>query len=594
MRPPPQKRRKDGPSGRDADAEPSAGATLALASRGDDTRGDVPFGNEPFAPHCKRAADLVRRYPDQPDVLSLQQVLASQVTRVALPKALALEDKGVVAGWRRFREYEAEVASLRGVCQRKLREAIMLSTLQVQSLEHLADHEQVNIMFFDPTWGKNGDEKNVGQRCYTYVVRDVYQEAAAIGVISADDALRLSEGQFVADTMPFAMDVSRNGKRLRPHVELLRLCSDEEELRDKLLDTHHKAVTAAIWTLTRARRLMGEATCIVGWGLEGSEFAIRLGQETGGDYLGSLFHPEQLKNAKQDVLKLLEAGRDVAILSHAGMLCCQHVFQSIAYFRDVTLYREMTLFLEYYNKNSAAYQMLREARSKIQTERWLDDRFREKVMKGVAEYWASPAGIARRKEMSEHMSEYMKKAHADGAFDAVYARRDAEALEKDATLEAEGPAGVKKAERRKSNRKHAETSRKRARDGAEALAREAAELTGRGATLLGRLGRGGSKVLDDDVDDGDEYGGRLEEDDYQAGAAALAAMRAKKKKTPEDKEAIKKASDALSAIRTRARKRASLDKLRRRVALLRNRVADLGEELVAVLEEKLRARAAAA
>ena len=161
---------------------------------------------------------------------------------------------------------------MRGVCQRKLREAIMLSTLQVESLEHLADHGQVNIMFFDPTWGKNGDEKNVGQRCYTYVVRDVYQEAAAIGVISADDALRLSEGQFVADTMPFAMDVSRNGKRLRPHVELLRLCSDEEELRDKLLDTHHKAVTTAVWTLARARRLMGKATCIVGWGLEGSEF----------------------------------------------------------------------------------------------------------------------------------------------------------------------------------------------------------------------------------------------------------------------------------------------------------------------------------
>ena len=208
VRPPPQKRKKDGPSGRDADAEPSAGATLALASRGDDTRGDVPFANEPFAKHCKRAADLVKQYPDQPDVLSLGQVLASQVTRVGLPKALALKDAGVVAGWGRFREYEAEVASLRRVCERKLGERIMLSTLQVESLEHLADHVQVNIMFFDPTWGKNGDEKNVGQRCYTYVVRDVYQEAAAIGVISADDALRLSEGQFVADTMPFAMDVS--------------------------------------------------------------------------------------------------------------------------------------------------------------------------------------------------------------------------------------------------------------------------------------------------------------------------------------------------------------------------------------------------
>ena len=383
VRPPPQKRKKDGSSGRDADAEPSAGATLALASRGDDTRGDVPFGNEPFAPHCRRAALIVKQYPDQPDVLSLQQVLASQVTRVALPKALALKDAGVVAGWGRFREYEAEVASLRGVCQQKLGERIMLSTLQVESLEHLADHVQVNIMYFDPTWGKNGDEKNVGQRCYTYVVRRVYEEAAAIGVISADDALRLSEGQFVADTMPFAMDVSRGGTRLRPHAELLRLCSDEEELRDKLLDAHHKAVTAAVWTLAHARRLMGKDTCIVGWGLEGSEFAIGLGQKTDGDYLGSFYHPEQLTNAKQDVSKLLEAGRDVAILSHTGMTCCQHVFQSIACFRDVTLYREMTLFVEYYDKNSVAYQMLREARSKASAERWLDDRYREKVIKGM-------------------------------------------------------------------------------------------------------------------------------------------------------------------------------------------------------------------
>ena len=263
----------------------------------------------------------------------------------------------------------------------------MLSTLQVESLEHLAYHEQVNIMFYDPTWGKNGDEKNVGQRCYTYVVRRVYGEAAAIGVISADDARRLSEGQLVADTIPFAMDVSRGGTRLRPHAELLRLCSDEEELRDKLLDTHHKAVTAAIWTLTRARRLMGKDTCIVGWGLEGSEFAIRLGQKTDGDYLGSLYHPEQLTNAKQDVSKLLEAGRDVAILDHAGMTCCQHVFQSIAYFRDVTLFREMTLFLEYYDKNSVGYQLLREARSKASEELWLDDEYREKVIKGLKKFW---------------------------------------------------------------------------------------------------------------------------------------------------------------------------------------------------------------
>ena len=80
---------------------------------------------------------------------------------------------------------------------------------------------------------------------------------------------------------------------------------------------------------------------------------------------------------------MLKAGRDVAILDHAGMTCCQHVFQSIAYFRDITLYREMTLFVEYYKKNSAAYQLLREARSNASAERWLDDRYREKVIKGM-------------------------------------------------------------------------------------------------------------------------------------------------------------------------------------------------------------------
>ena len=167
---------------------------------------------------------------------------------------------------------------------------------------------------------------------------------------------------------------------------------------------------------------MGKATCIVGWGGEGSEFAIGLGQATDGDYLGSLYHPEQLTNAKQDVSKLLEAGRDVAILGHAGMLCCQHVFQSIAYFRDITLYREMTLFLEYYVKNSVAYQMLREARSKASEELWLDDRYREKVMKGIAEYWASPAGIARRKELSEQMLEYW--ASDEGVERREYQRTD--------------------------------------------------------------------------------------------------------------------------------------------------------------------------
>ena len=123
---------------------------------------------------------------------------------------------------------------------------------------------------------------------------------------------------------------------------------------------------------------------------------------------------------------------------------------------------------------------------------------------------------------------------------------------------------------------------KRKKEKAEALAREEAQLTERGNELLGRLGCGGSKVLDDDDDDGDKYGGRLEKDDYRAGAAALAALQAKKVKTPADKEAIGKAVGALSAIRRRACKKVEAEKAEQRVEALRVRVAKLDAELGAL------------
>ena len=173
----------------------------------------------------------------------------------------------------------------------------------------------------------------------------------------------------------------------------------------------------------------------------------------------------------------------------------------------------------------------------------------------------------------------MKDAHEKGAYDAVYERRDAEARAKNAVLLTKGPTGVAKVKERKKNCKTADLSRKRKKRQEDGLVQKLALLTEEGVALLGRLGSGGSKLLDDDDDDGDEYGGRLEEDDYLAGAAALQALRAKKDKTPADKEAIRKANDALSKIRTRARKKASLDKLRLRVDLLRIRVAELDEEL---------------
>ena len=96
--------------------------------------------------------------------------------------------------------------------------------------------------------------------------------------------------------------------------------------------------------------------------------------------------------------------------------------------------------------------------------------------------------------------------------------------------------------------------------------------------MLVDLGRGGSNILDDDGDDGDEFGGHL---DIEADEEALEAL----VKAKADPLVIKRKRNAIAAKKTAARKKASLDKARRRVALLEIRVAEL--------EKELRAQAAA-
>ena len=156
------------------------------------------------------------------------------------------------------------------------------------------------------------------------------------------------------------------------------------------------------------------------------------------------------------------------------------------------------------------------------------------------------------------------------------ARRAVAARTVDAALKDKGRAGAKKAKKREANRGYADASYKRKKLGAEALARGEAGLVKRVAGLLVDLGRGGSKVLDDDGDDGDEFGGLLKTKGYKADVAALARLEADENT---DALTIKRKRNAIASKRTKARKKASLDKARRRVALLKIRVEALEEEL---------------
>ena len=150
-----------------------------------------------------------------------------------------------------------------------------------------------------------------------------------------------------------------------------------------------------------------------------------------------------------------------------------------------------------------------------------------------------------------------------------------------------------KADSREKDIDRCKKNRKRKKEGKKAVAREETELKEWILMLRERLGNGATKIVLC-VFVRDKYGGLLETKDYKADVAELAKLEAKRGKTPEDEKAFARKKNAMEGKRSRARKKASLDKLRLRVDLLRIRVAELGEELVEVLEEELRARAAAA
>ena len=163
----------------------------------------------------------------------------------------------------------------------------------------------------------------------------------------------------------------------------------------------------------------------------------------------------------------------------------------------------------------------------------------------------------------------MEDAHADGAYDEVYARRRAEAEARRKALRDEGPAGAAKADSIKKNVEAQKERRKRKRTAADALALKEAQLTERGAALLVKLERGGSTELDDDgaVE-------LLDKDAFREDKEAIKAIVAEK-----EREKDKKKRKAIGMRETRARQALATKALQRRVALLEIRVAKLEEEL---------------
>ena len=170
----------------------------------------------------------------------------------------------------------------------------------------------------------------------------------------------------------------------------------------------------------------------------------------------------------------------------------------------------------------------------------------------------------------------MKKAYADGAFDALHARRRAEAEAGYAALRDEGEAGAAKADKRESDRDAQKRCSKRKKAAADALALDLTQLTEEGVALLGRLGCGPEKLRLGD----DDAGEIKDRNDIRKDREAIEALvNAKTRGEAVDAKEISRKRAALKEKERRARKKAKLEKDQERAKALPGRVAELEKEV---------------
>jgi len=183
--------------------------------------------------------------------------------------------------------------------------------------------------------------------------------------------------------------------------------------------------------------------------------------------------------------------------------------------------------------------------------------------------------VATLAELTELTEEETAALIAKGGRAVESARRAFVARATDVALETKGPAGAKKTKRRQQDREYSEDYRKQKKAKVEGLVQDEAQLTEECVALLGRLGCGGSPVLDDD----DAAGEIIDRDDIREDEEALQDLvDAKNRGAAVDAKEIKRKRGALTAKRGRARKKAKLEKDQLRVKALEGRVGELEKE----------------
>lgn len=132
---------------------------------------------------------------------------------------------------------------------------------------------------------------------------------------------------------------------------------------------------------------MGKEAVLVGWGKFGGKLADALAGIPHVTHVGTVCHMETFRRMNSNVAKAVEDGLYVPVVKRDDVLRCQTVMETALKLRGAVLKQPFIVFQELYDPNSVVYEALRAENSRKMIERWKDDKFRAKVIKGMVRAW---------------------------------------------------------------------------------------------------------------------------------------------------------------------------------------------------------------
>mmetsp|Transcript_28155 Transcript_28155/g.91073 ORF Transcript_28155/g.91073 Transcript_28155/m.91073 type:complete len:362 (-) Transcript_28155:16-1101(-) len=138
------------------------------------------------------------------------------------------------------------------------------------------------------------------QVCVVWAGKDMWTSAAG------KHADEIAAGTVLFDTYLLAMDVTRDGLRLKPHVEFVRLCGGNLDVARELCELHRDVLLAAVALNAVAR---GSDANVVSFGEHAEAYVAKQLAPTGFvNVVGRFPHPEAILMVTGDLAAAIEDG----------------------------------------------------------------------------------------------------------------------------------------------------------------------------------------------------------------------------------------------------------------------------------------------